>query len=351
MQRTFTAKTGSKRDALSNNAERPVVVLTASPAGLLDADGELAVAGLTACHLEKDGSVEGFHRLMRQAFGAVLGSERVGRHLLMSCPYLRVIARTGVGTDGIDIDAATEAGVLVTTTPGVNEDTVAEHTLALMLAAVRRISRLDCEVRAGEWVSARANFGSTLSGATVGIIGLGTIGAAVAKLVTALGASVVACDPVAPTRLYPMVDFQSVLRDSDIVSLHVPLTRHTKKLIGREELRQMRSTAILVNTARGGLVDEEALLVALEAGEIAGAALDVRSSEPPDDARLASSPLIVSTPHVAAFSPYTVAEMRRRAVHSVVDVFHGRLPSDPVNPEVLHIPVRGSRLPSAAHPL
>jgi phosphoglycerate dehydrogenase-like enzyme len=335
---------------VSDDAQGPVVVLSASPAGRLDADDELAGAGLTALHLETAGSFENFDEMMRQAFGAVLGSERVDRDMLTSCPHLRVIARTGVGTDGIDIDAATQAGVLVTTTPGVNENTVAEHTLALMLAAVRRIPDLDRDVRAGEWVSARAQFGSTVRGATVGIVGLGAIGAAVANLVAGLGASVLACDPVASTLAYPTVDLRTLLRRSDIVSLHVPLTRDTKNLIGRTELQQMRRTALLVNTARGGLIDEDALLAALEAGEIGGAALDVRSLEPPNDERLTSSPLIVSTPHVAAFSPCTIAEMRRRAVRSVIDVFRGRLPSDPVNPSAFNVSVPSSPQPSAANP-
>jgi len=267
---------------------------------------------------------------------AIVSTDPFDADVLASASSLRVIARIGVGTDSIDVDAATRRGVVVCTTPGANASSTADHAVALMLAALRRITEYDSGIRAARWARTGKATAWELNRATVGLVGLGAIGRLVRRRLTGFRAHVLACDPAAePAPGTELVELDELLRRSDVVSLHVPLTSATRHLIDRRRLELMRPGAVLVNTARGALVDEHALAEALEAGRLRAAALDVFEPEPPARTRLLALPNAILTPHVAGISERSVEEMTRRATEAVLDVLAGRVPANLVNPEAL----------------
>jgi glyoxylate reductase len=244
----------------------------------------------------------------------------VDRDLLDAAPDLRVVSTYAVGTDNIDLGAASERGIPVGHTPDVLTETSADLTLALMLAAMRRIPEGDAEVRAGEWLTwepARL-LGHDLHRATVGIVGLGRIGQAVRRRVEGFGARVVHSGRDGG------VPLEQLLEQSTVVTLHCPLTDATRGLIDADALRRMRDDAYLVNTARGPVVDTDALLQALEQGWIAGAALDVTDPEPlPADHPLLRAPNLVVAPHLGSASHETRAEMADIAVDNLLAGLRG----------------------------
>ena len=274
-------------------------------------------------------------RIVGGAFAVIASTDPFDAALFDRCPHLRVIARTGVGIDTIDLDAASAAGVVVTTTPGANEETVADHTLALMLALVRRLVEHDASIRAGRWDRAGALTPGDLCGATVGLVGSGVIGSAVARRVRAFGSRVLIADPALDSagEGVEIVDLESLLRRSDVVSIHVPLLHSTRGLIGAEQLAALKPGAILVNASRGGIIDELALVRALRDGRLAGAGLDVFEHEPPVGNELLDLPNVVLSPHIGGLSNRAIAELTRRAVESVLEVHAGRMPADAVNAE------------------
>ena len=259
---------------------------------------------------------------------------------------LRVIARVGVGVDSIDLAAATDHGIAVTVTPGANEATVADHTLALMLALLRRICEHDAGVRRGEWNRAGKYTPGTLTGSTVGLIGYGQIGRLVAERLLGFGVDILVTDPVEPNdpRVMP-VPLQELLASSDIVSIHAPLLPSTRGLLGTAQFQYMRDHAMLINTSRGGIVDEAALVRQLKAGLLGGAALDVFEAEPPAGSELLGLPNVVLSPHNAGLSNDSIEQMIYRATSSVLDVLSGRRPADLANPAVLNHPAFGTAAP------
>jgi phosphoglycerate dehydrogenase-like enzyme len=274
--------------------------------------------------------------LLDGVVAAIVSTDPFDARVLHASPRLRVIARVGVGLDSIDLEAATAAGVAVCTTPGANAATTADHAVALMLAALRRLPEHDRAVRAGEWPRGSGALAWELCGATVGLVGFGTIGRLVARRLRGFGVTLLVTDPadrdVAPGTRVPL---DVLLAESDVVSLHAPLTPETALMIDAKRLATMRPTAVLVNTSRGGLVDEEALLAALRAGRLRAAALDVFEREPPAAERLRSIPNLVLTPHLAGVSERSEAEMTERAVDAVLAVLAGRAPDGLVNASVL----------------
>jgi phosphoglycerate dehydrogenase-like enzyme len=250
------------------------------------------------------------------------------------------VARVGIGVDTVDLDAATSAGVVVTTTPGAIEETVADHTLALMLAAVRRIVETDASVRRGEWNRAGGLTGWDLHGSVVGLVGLGAIGRAVARRLSGFDVRLLAYD-VAPRPLEgaELVELDELLARAEIVSVHVPLLDSTRGLLGERELGLMRSGAVLVNTSRGGVVDEAALARALAGGRIRAAALDVFGVEPPAGSPLLDLPTTTLSPHVAGLSTASIDRMLQLSVRSVTAVLRGEVPETAVNPEAIRGPV------------
>jgi D-3-phosphoglycerate dehydrogenase len=291
------------------------------------------------------GAVEPYDALI------VRSQTQVTAAVLAAAEHLKVVARAGIGVDNVDVDAATRRGVLVVNAPQSNVVSAAEHTLALLLAQARNVPQANVDLKAGRWERAKWQ-GVELQGKTLGVLGLGRVGALVAARAAAFGMRVIAFDPyVTAERAKEMgVDvmptLEALLVQSDFVTIHVPRTADTEGLIGEHELSLMKPGARLVNTARGGIVDEEALAKAIADGRLAGAALDVFEEEPATDSPLFALPSTVVTPHLGASTVeaqdkagLTVAEMVRLALHGefvpyAVNVSAGAEVSDLVRPYV-----------------
>lgn len=229
---------------------------------------------------------------------------RVTAEVLAAGKRLRVVGRAGIGVDNIDVPAATERGVLVVNAPTANLISATEHTFALLLAVARGVPAADASIKAGEWDRKRF-LGRELQGKTLGVVGFGRIGQRVAERARAFDMAVVASDPfldatVAARLDVELLDLDDLLTRADVVTLHTPLTDATRGMLTAARIGAMKEGAILINCARGGLVDEAALLDALESGRLAGAGLDVFSEEPPTDLALARHPKVVATPHIGA---------------------------------------------------
>jgi D-3-phosphoglycerate dehydrogenase / 2-oxoglutarate reductase len=249
-------------------------------------------------------------------------------------PGLKVIARFGLGLDNVDIPEATRRGIAVVNSGDYATEEVSTHAIALMLALVRRIVALDGTMRGGAWYQPKAVKGMPrLSEMTLGVVGVGNIGARVARLGAALGMNVVGYDPKAqPEGISTVETLPTLLAMADVVSLHAPLMSSTRSMLNREAFAQMRRGALIVNTSRGALIDEAALLEALEQGQIGGAALDVFEGEPLDaNSPLRSRPDVILTPHVAYYSEPSVLAARSRPIEGIIAVLAGRRPPNQVN--------------------
>jgi D-3-phosphoglycerate dehydrogenase / 2-oxoglutarate reductase len=274
----------------------------------------------------------------READGLLIQYGDVTRRVLEGLPRVRVLVRYGVGVDGIDLAAATDHGVPVVNVPDYGTDEVANHAVALLLALARKIARLDRQTRGGGWDVFRIGPVTRLAGQTVGILGCGRIGSAVARKLSGFDVRLLGCDPYVetfPPGVQP-VAFERLLAESDYLTIHCPLTDETRHAFDAESLGWMRPTSMLINTARGGIVDTAALTDALQQGFLAGAGLDVLEEEPIDPA----SPLlrmeqVIVTPHAAWYSEEGRSDLKRRAAEEAVRVLRGARPRHCVNPEVL----------------
>jgi D-3-phosphoglycerate dehydrogenase len=253
----------------------------------------------------------------------------------------KVIARYGIGVDNVDIAAATRAGIVVTNVPDYCVDEVSDHGLALLLGLARRVVAADQAVKGGAWDVVAHKGIRRVRGQTLGLLGFGKIARALAGKAQAIGMQVVAVDPFveagAMARLQVRaVDLDTLLAESDAVSVHVPLSPETRGIIGERALARMKPTAFLINTSRGGLVDEQALAAALTAGRLGGAALDVMDKEPPPpDHPLRKAPNVILTPHLAFYSQEAVVELQTKVAEEAARAFRGEPPRSPVNREVL----------------
>lgn len=260
-------------------------------------------------------------RFIRDAVGVIAGTEPYTKEILQSAPVLRVISRVGSGIDNIDTEYAKKRGIKICATRLSSvSDAVAEHTLALILAKLKKIVIYDREVRQRKF---RKMPGEMLRDKTVGVVGYGKVGRRVARLCRCFGAKVVVHDPyvkLSKRTTYEFTTLKKLLSVADVVSLHVPYSEETKNLIGEPELNLMKKSAILVNTSRGGIVDESALYSALKEKKIAGAALDVFSSEP-YVGPLAKLENVILTPHVASNTVSTRIQMEKEAVKNLLDAF------------------------------
>jgi phosphoglycerate dehydrogenase-like enzyme len=268
----------------------------------------------------------------------IAGSEPYTPRVLAANPRLRVIARVGVGFDAVDLPAATAAGVAVTTAPGTNQGSVAEHTFALILGFTRHIPLRHAALAAGGWNRVMS---LPLRGRTLGLAGLGRIGKAVAARAAAFEMRVLAYDPAPDTAFcsahgIALIPFDQLLAESDFLSLHLPLTPDTRHIINGGALARMKPGAVLVNTSRGGLVCEADLVPALRAGRLGGAALDVFEVEPlPADHPLRTLPNVVLTPHAAGVDVRSLEDMARSAAEAVAALRRGEWPTEKVvNPAV-----------------
>jgi D-3-phosphoglycerate dehydrogenase len=272
-----------------------------------------------------------------QADGLMVSLQRVTPQLLDAMPRVRVVGRAGTGLDTIDLDAAAQRGVWVTYVPDYGIDEVSTHAIALMLAQARNIVGLVNSLRAGEWTGAGGRTVYRLKGQTLGVLGFGRIGQAAAEKGKGLGMNVIVYDPFldqgAVQRLgVRSVDLDTLARESDHITLHTPLLDSTYHIVNADFLAKMKPTAYVVNTARGPLVDEAALLAAVQAGTIAGAALDVFEQEPlrPDSPLLKEERILV-TSHNAWYSEEAKRDMRQRCAEDVVRVLRGEKPHRPAN--------------------
>ncbi|MDB5386897.1 MAG: hprA 2 [Planctomycetaceae bacterium] len=259
---------------------------------------------------------------------------QVTARVIERCTRCRVVSRFGIGLDNIAVDFATQRGIPVTNVPDYCVTEVAEHTLALLLAAARNIAYFHLQTKAGEYNLAAAPPMRRLAGQTLGLIGLGRIGSAVAERAQALGMNVSAHTASGVSRLpgVQSMSLEEVLRQSDFISLHAPLTNSTRGLIKLPQLQLMKPTAWIINTSRGGLIDPQDLWVGLQQNMVAGAALDVFSPEPPDLSQpLYRDPRVIVTPHAAFVSQESLQELRMRAARQIAAVLSGKTPENVVN--------------------
>ncbi|WP_197735841.1 NAD(P)-dependent oxidoreductase [Allostella humosa] len=271
-----------------------------------------------------------------RADAIIVRAAHVTDEVIGATPTLKVIVKHGIGVDTIDLASATRRRIPVLITHGANAQSVAEHAFGLMFAVMRRTAWLDSRMRAGHWDKA-TSFGHELFGRSLGIVGLGSIGSALVELVRPLRMHIRGYDPffrgdIAGVEI--VGDIDDLLRQSDIVSLHAPLTADNRNLIDARRLSLMKPGAVLINTARGGLVDHEALAAALSGGALSGAGIDCFPSEPPADNPLANLPNVVMTPHVGANTREAAERVGIRAIEQALDVIAGRRfdPRANVNP-------------------
>jgi D-3-phosphoglycerate dehydrogenase len=260
--------------------------------------------------------------LLRDADGVIAGTERLTADVLSAAPRLKVLSRCGAGLDNVDLEAARRLGIVVRNAPAAPREAVAELALALILAALRRIPQSDGRLRRGEW---KPVMGNLLRGKTVGIVGMGGVGRRLVELLEPFDVRILAVES-RPDRAYlrlsgvRLVSLPALLASSDVVSLHVTLDAATRGMIGARALRRMRPQAVLVNTARGELVDERALVEALRRGRLGGAALDVYAKEP-YRGPLTRLPNVILTPHMGSYAREARVRMESDAVENLLDAF------------------------------
>ena len=299
-----------------------------------------------------DGSEDTLASMAKDVDGILTCFAQVTDRVVRAAERCVAIGRYGVGVDNIAVDTATELGIAVTYVPDYCVDEVSDHVMALLLAWNRRIVLFDRSVKTTGWGSLGLNMRMMrLRGKRLGIIGFGRIGRAVCAKAFAFGFEALTCDPhvaadVAAQHGAKMVDMPTLLKESDFVTVHSPLTPETKNLIGKAELDAMKPEAFLINAARGPLIDEDALYEALKEGRIAGAGLDVLvDAAPPRDHPLLKLENVLVTPHVAFFSQEATLELEERAAGEVARVLQGQMPDNLVNPAVLSHPNPRHRLP------
>jgi D-3-phosphoglycerate dehydrogenase len=277
---------------------------------------------------------------VRGAAAILVRVAKITAEVMAAAPQLKIVAKHGVGYDNIDIPAATAAGVLVTNTPLANSTSVAEHALALLLAVARRIGESERDLARGVMRPQKAYQGVELSGKVMGVIGLGSAGLRLARMTgSGFGMRVLGFDPYKqpwPEGVERLTALEPLLEQSDFISIHVPLTRETRSLIGKETLPRVKPTAVLVNTSRGGIVDEAALADAARAGRIGGAGLDVVEDEPLKPGHpLSGLPNVILTPHMAGVTEEAMMRMAETAAQEILRVLKGEPPRFPVNRGVL----------------
>ena len=309
------------------------VVPTVEKEILAEVDAQLVAAD---CHSEED-----VVQATGDADGILLSLSPITRRVIASWKKNKVIARYGIGVDTVDLQAATDHGVFVTNVPDFCYDEVSDTAMSLILAVTRKVVRMHALVSRGIYNRKLAVPVYKSRGKTLGLLAFGHIAQAVARKAAVFGFKILAHDPyVQPSRFadqpVELVGLETLLRESDVLSIHTPLTEETLHLIGEKQLRLMKSTAYLVNTARGPVVEQKALTRALQEGWIAGAGLDVLEREPPDP----QDPIlrldnVVLTPHYASYTEEAYVEVREKAARQVVQVLRGEIPTFLVNREVL----------------
>lgn len=306
-----------------------------------DIEEKMAAEAGIELEIFADRSAEAIIRNAHDADGIVCSYGDYSRKVFEALPNLKVISRTGVGYDTIDVPAATEHEVAVCTQPGYGTEVVSDHAITLALSVLRRINELDADLRSGVWDYARRRPLGQVYGRTFGVVGMGEIGRATARKAAGLGFEVICTSrSLTPGRRTPegyrIYSFEELLQRADVVSFHTALVPATTHMLDAEHLAMMKSDAVVVNTSRGAVVDTVALADALKAGKLWGAGLDVYESEPVDPAHpIFEVPHTVLTAHAAYWSEESGLELRTRTMQCAINVLQGRPPMDCLNPQVL----------------
>jgi D-3-phosphoglycerate dehydrogenase len=298
--------------------------------------------------LAEEPKPEAILRVAKDADALLATYAKITAEMIRQMTRCRIISRFGIGVDNVDIPAATERGIVVTKVPDYCIDEVSDHAMALLLSAVRKIPLANSLVQQGRWEMPAVVPIHRLRGTVLGLVGFGRIPQLVAPKAQSFGMRVVSFDPYIPKDVFERanvesVDFPQLLKVSDYVSIHAPLLPETQGLFNADAFRQMKPHAYLINTARGPIVDEAALARALDAGQLAGAALDVMTKEPPTGSPLLGRPNVIITPHTSFYSEESLNDLETKAAEEVVRVLKGQAPKNPVNPEALKVKPQTSR--------
>jgi D-3-phosphoglycerate dehydrogenase len=319
---------------------RPLIVVTDSVFPNLDAARKVLAKIDAVLELVPEPTHQAIAKAIRNADGILVTYAKITADMIRQMTRCRVISRFGIGVDNVDVVAATEAGIVVTRVPDYCLEEVADHTMALLLGLARQVSLASSQVHAGEWSLSGLLPIHRLRGNVLGLVGFGQIPQLVAPRAKAFGLQVIAFDPYASSEVLAAagiarVEFEDLIARSDFISIHAPLTPETQNLFSAATFCKMKSSAFLINTARGPIVDETALADALDGNEIAGAALDVLPKEPPTDSPLFGRNNVILTPHVSFYSVESLVDLQRRAAEEVLRAMSGAPPRHPVNSEVL----------------
>jgi D-3-phosphoglycerate dehydrogenase len=292
--------------------------------------------------LAEEATPEAIVQVARDADALLVTYAKVTAGMIGQMTRCRIIARFGIGVDNVDIAAATNAGIVVTRVPDYCIDEVSDHTMALLLALVRKIPLANSRAHAGRWEMPAVVPIHRLRGSVLGLVGFGRIPQLVAPKAKVFGLRIVSYDPFVSEETMKRagvekVDFSELVKVSDHISIHTPLVPETNHLFNAGVFSRMKPTAHLINTARGSIVDEEALAQALDQGHLAGAALDVLSQEPPSASPLFGRDNVILTPHMSFYSVESLIDLQTKAAEEVVRVLTGELPHNPVNPEALKL--------------
>ncbi len=302
----------------------------------LDPAREL-LAGIGAeIQLAAEPTPDAIMKLAKDADGVLVTYAKITGDMIRQMTKCRVISRFGIGVDNVDIPVATEKGIVVTKVPDYCIDEVSDHAMALLLSAVRKIPMGTDQVHAGTWKMPNFVPIHRLRGSVLGLAGFGRIPQLVAPKAQAFGMKVIAFDPYLPKEVFDkagveQVDFPTLLKRSDYISVHSPLTPETKGLFGADAFKQMKKGAYIVNTARGPVIDEQALAAAIDSGHIAGAGLDVMTTEPPVNSPLIGKKNVIITPHTSFYSDESLVELQTKAAQEVANVLTGKPARNPVN--------------------
>jgi len=280
---------------------------------------------------------EALIRSCQEADGLINQYALLTRRVLENLPRCKVVARYGVGVDSIDLKAATDLGIIVANVPDYCIDEVASHTVAMILTLARKTAFFDRKVKSNQWDFRQGVPIDRIQGKTLGLIGCGRIGFEVAKRISAFGVKVLAFDPYIQKVAEGMelTDLETILKKSNFISIHCPLNESTRHLIDEKEFQKMERKPFLINTSRGPIVSEKALIKALEEGRISGAGLDVLETEPPDSRNpMLKMENVIFSPHVGFYSVESISELKRRTAKNVADVLMGKQPRYVVNREV-----------------
>ncbi len=307
----------------------------------IDVESEVLLAAGVQPVVAPDTSEETLSELAADADIIMFCFAQVTGKVLRAAEKCVVASRYGIGVDNIDIPTATELGIVVTNVPDYCMDEVTDHAIGMVLALNRRLVPHDAEVKAGGWASVALDQPMHRTrGATLGILGFGRIGRSIAAKAVGFGMKMIAYDPMIESGQtidgVDIVTFEDVLKRSHFITVHTPLTPETEGMIGADEFAMMMPGSIIVNCARGGIIDEHALADALTSGHLAGAGLDVvEPAPPPNDHSLLSAPNVIVTPHTAFFSQASTVELERRTAEEAVRVMNGNMPENLINPKVV----------------